>query len=210
MTQTRDRKQEIYTTAGSLFSERGYHATSVRDIAKRLNLQGGSLYAHIESKEDVLWQIIQRAAGEFLDTVAPIAADPTPAAERLRRMVRAHVRVVTHHLDDATVFFHEWRFLSPDRRRQVAGQRDAYEAAFRRVVEDGIRAGEFRPVDPKLAALAALSTVNWVYQWYRPDGPLGPDQVADGFTDLILHGMLIDDARGGGATAAPRPGTGGE
>ena len=74
-----DRKEQIYHTARSLFSERGYPATTVRDIARELNLQAGSLYAHIESKEDVLWEIVNRAAGQFLAAVEPVVtSDRTP------------------------------------------------------------------------------------------------------------------------------------
>src|SRR5438105_6705523 len=108
-----DRKEQIYSTARSLFSERGYHATTVRDIARELNMQGGSLYAHIDSKEDVLWEIVQRAAEQFFTAVRPLAGEPVPASLRLRRMLRAHVEVVARNLDNATVFFHEWRFLGP-------------------------------------------------------------------------------------------------
>lgn len=196
MTQSALRKEQIYTTAGTLFSQKGYHATSVRDIARELDMQGGSLYAHINSKEDVLWEIVQRAATEFMESVAPIASSDAPASERLRRMIRAHVAVVTHHLDDATVFFHEWRFLGPERAREVGQQRDRYEAAFRGVIEDGIKAGEFRSVDPKLSALAVLSSVNWVYQWYRPEGELSPEGVADSFSDLLLSGLSAPDKGG--------------
>src|SRR5438309_8850916 len=102
-----DRKEQIYSTARSLFSERGYHATTLRDIARELNMQGGSLYAHIESKEDMLWALVERAAEQFQAQVAPLAALPLPAADRLRRMLAAHVDVVTRNLDSATVFFHE-------------------------------------------------------------------------------------------------------
>ncbi len=196
MAQSNLRREQIYGVAGALFSKRGYHATSVRDIAKQLNIQGGSLYAHIASKEDVLWEIIQRAASEFLGGVAPIASYGLPASERLRLMIRAHVEIVTHHLDDATVFFHEWRFLSTERERIVASQRDRYEACFRKVIEDGIRAGEFREVDAKLAALMTLSSVNMVYQWYKPDGPISAEQVADGYTDLIINGLSAADTGG--------------
>ena len=89
-----DRKEQIYSTARSLFSERGYHATTVRDIARELNMQGGSLYAHIESKEDVLWEIVNRAAEQFLGAVEPIVASDKSPADKLRDMVRAHVQVV--------------------------------------------------------------------------------------------------------------------
>src|SRR3712207_6495373 len=112
---TATRKEQILQTAGSMFSRLGYHGTTMRDIARELNIQGGSLYAHIESKEDVLWAIVERAAEQFLTAARPLAALDAPAGDRLRAMVRAHVDVVARNLDDATVFFHEWRFLSPQR-----------------------------------------------------------------------------------------------
>src|SRR6476661_5225787 len=99
-----DRKEQIYSTASSLFSERGYHATTVRDIAARLNMQGGSLYAHIDSKEDVLWEIVSRAAEQFLQAARPVAASNLSCAEKLREMVRAHVAIVAANLSEATIF----------------------------------------------------------------------------------------------------------
>jgi len=190
------RKEQIYFAAGGLFSRKGYHATSVRDIARELNLQGGSLYAHIESKEDVLWEIVQRAASEFLQQVAPIADERAPAPDRLRRMIVEHIRIVTDRLEDATVFFHEWRFLAPERRDCITLRRDEYEAAFRRVIEEGVARSEFRAVDPRLTAVAVLSTVNGVYQWYRPDGPLSPTQIAESFAELFLHGLQAQHTGG--------------
>jgi AcrR family transcriptional regulator len=185
-----DRKEQIYSTARSLFSERGYPATTVRDIARRLNMQAGSLYAHIESKEDVLWEIVNRAADQFLGAVEPIVASDMPPADKLREMVRAHVQVLADNLPDATVFLHEWKFLSEPRRQSILERRKRYEALYRRVVEEGVRSGHFSPAtDPKMSALLVLSAVNWMPQWYRPDGPLSPIEVADAFTELILKGL---------------------
>jgi AcrR family transcriptional regulator len=183
------RKEQIVQTAGAMFSRQGYHATTMRDIARELNMQGGSLYAHIESKEDVLWEIVERAAGEFLAAVRPLADLPLPAEVRLRRMLAAHVGVVARNLDNATVFFHEWRFLSAGRRAQIAAQRDAYEALFRRVIQEGIAAGEFPGADARLGALLALSAGNWLYQWFRPDGPLSAEAVAGQMADMIVAGL---------------------
>lgn len=190
MTQQMHRKEQVYSTAGTLFSRKGYHATSMRDIARELNLQGGSLYAHIDSKEDVLWEIVQRAAREFLGAARPAAGRQASASERLRSLVHEHVRVLTRHREDATVFLHEWRFLSEDRRRTVQQQRDEYEALFRRVISDGVESGEFRQLDPRLTALAVLSVGNWMYQWYTPDGSLTPDEIASSFSELLLNGIM--------------------
>jgi AcrR family transcriptional regulator len=188
-----DRKEQIYSTARSLFSERGYPATTVRDIAREMNMQAGSLYAHIDSKEDVLWEIVSRAATQFLDAVEPIAASDRRSAEKLRDMVRAHVDVLAENLDDATVFLHEWKFLGSDRREAIALMRNRYESFYRQVVEEGIRTGEFTPADPKMAALLVLSAVNWMPQWYSPSGPLSPQEVADTFVELILSGLEPKD-----------------
>ncbi len=184
-----DRKEQIYSTARSLFSERGYHATTVRDIARELNMQGGSLYAHIESKEDVLWELVNRAAEQFLGAVEPIVQSDTPPTDKLREMVRAHVSVVADNLGDAAVFLHEWRFLGEGRRAEIAGLRDRYESLYRHVIEEGIASGEFAPADPKMAAMLVLSAVNWMPQWYKPSGSLTPVEIADKFSELVLGGL---------------------
>jgi TetR/AcrR family transcriptional regulator, cholesterol catabolism regulator len=184
-----DRKEQIYSTARSLFRERGYPATTVRDIAREMNMQAGSLYAHIESKEDVLWEIVNRAADQFLDAAEPIAASDLPPTAKLRELVRAHVGVVATNLAEATIFLHEWKFLGEERQQKIAERRNHYESLYRRVVEDGIASSEFAPTDPKMATLLVLSAVNWMPQWYNPAGPLSPAQVADSFSELVLKGL---------------------
>ena len=192
MTSTTDtpRRLQIEDAASELFRERGYAATSVRDIAQALNMQGGSLYAHMASKEDVLWSIVTRAADRFNAEVGPIAGDITASpADRLRAMIRAHVGVVTSIQQDAAVFLHEWRFLSADRRAQMSARRDAYEALFRIVIQEGSAAGAFRRVDAGLTSMAILSALNGIPTWYFADGPLTADQIADQHADLFLHAL---------------------
>ncbi len=142
------RRQQIEDAASALFRERGYAATSVRDIAQALNLQGGSLYAHVASKEDMLWAIVIRAAERFDAEVGPVASSSLPAQAKLRAMIRAHLAVVTSSQRDAAVFLREWRFLSDGRRDQIAARRDAHQALFRNAISEGIRSGDFAAVDP--------------------------------------------------------------
>ena len=183
------RRQQIEDAASALFRERGYAATSVRHIAQALNLQGGSLYAHMASKEDVLWSIVSRAADRFNTEVAPLAVSGAPAPSRLREMIRAHVAVVTSAQKDAAVFLHEWRFLSADRREQMAARRDAYEALFRNAVAEGIEAGLFASVDVRMTAMAILSALNGIATWYRADGGLTADEIAGSYADLFLQAL---------------------
>jgi len=184
------RRQQIEDAASALFRERGYAATSVRDIAQALSLQGGSLYAHVASKEDVLWSIVNRAADRFHADVGPLARSAAePIAERLRQMIRAHVAVVTSTQRDAAVFLHEWRFLSADRRAAVAQRRDEYEGLFRQTIAEGVELGDFHAVDPRLTAMAILSALNGIATWYRPDGPLTATRIADQHADLFLRSL---------------------
>jgi AcrR family transcriptional regulator len=197
MTTDTPRRLQIEDAASALFRERGYAATSVRDIAGALNLQGGSLYAHVASKEDVLWSIVCRAADRFSAEVGPAAASGASPAQRLRDMIRGHVAVVTSAQKDAAVFQHEWRFLSQERRGQVAARRDAYEALFRQVIADGVEAGDFRRVDPRQTAMAILSALNGIPAWYSAVGPLTPAEIADQHADLFLAALTKPTTNGG-------------
>ena len=186
------RRQAIEDVASDLFRERGYAATSIRDIARALSLQGASLYAHVTSKEDVLWAIVDRAATRFERAAdraeAEAEADrPGDPSEAIAALVEAHVDVLTADVDEAGVFMNEWRSLGEDRRRQVLERRDAYQARFRRHVEAGIAGGAFAMTDPAVATSAILSAINGVAAWYDPAGRLPADRIADHLVDLVLR-----------------------
>ena len=183
------RRQQIEDATSTLFRERGYAATSVRDIAHALDMQGGSLYAHVASKEDMLWAIVVRAADRFNAEVRPVATSGRTAARKLRKMIRAHVAVVTSAQKDAAVFLDEWRFLSEERRTQIAARRDDYEGLFRRAIAQGVASGEFGRVDPTFTAMVILSALNGIATWYRPEGKLSPAAIADRHADLFLRSL---------------------
>ncbi|HEY3366652.1 MAG TPA: TetR/AcrR family transcriptional regulator [Symbiobacteriaceae bacterium] len=188
------RKEHVLDAAVTLFGRKGYHGTTVRDIARESGMLSGSLYAHIDGKEDLLFEIVARAADRFMVAVQPIAGGFGPASDKLRRAMAAHIRVVAGSRDAATVFLHEWTALSPQRRALIAEKRDAYEALFARIIREGVDCGEFRPLDERFARLTVLSALNWLYAWYTPGGPLGSDEVADKFAELFLEGFRQEGA----------------
>lgn len=181
-----DRRSEILLTAGQLFRDRGYHATSVRDIAGALKLQGSSLYAHIRSKEEVLWEIVNHAADAFLAQAEAVEGRALAPRERLDALIEGHLKVIVQELPRATVFFHEWKFLSESRRQEITKRRDRYEGFFRRTVEEGVRSGDFKVDDPKLATLFLLSSLNWTYQWFHEGGELSLTALTEAYTNLIF------------------------
>jgi AcrR family transcriptional regulator len=184
-------RERIVDATGRLFSDKGYHGTSMADIGKAVGLEKGSLYTHITAKQDVLRELVERGAAFFMAALAPVAASQEPAPVKLRQAVRAHIGVVAAHPDLATVFLQEWRQLDGAARERIERLRDQYEAIWRAIVSDGIATGSFRrDVEPRFVALLLLSAGNWAYQWFDPQGPLSADEVADRFVDVVLTGIL--------------------
>jgi AcrR family transcriptional regulator len=189
-----NRRREIEDAASTLFRERGYSGTSVRDIARAVDIQGASLYAHVASKQEVLWAIVERMAGRF-EAAADIveAADPDAVVfgpgVQLISLVRAHVGVLTDDIERASVFVHEWRALDPGRREDIARRRDGYEARFRAAIARGVGTGDFADVDPALTATYILTALNGLVTWYRPDGRLSARAIADAYADLSVRAV---------------------
>jgi AcrR family transcriptional regulator len=181
------RRTELTRVAARLFAEKGYHGTSVGDLAEALGVRKGSLYAHIESKADLLWEVASEGAAAFhaaLDAVP----EEGPVVERIRAALRGHLRVVAEQLDVATVFVREWRYLEGERREQFLAERRRYEERFRGLFREGRELGELRTdLDDATAALLALSAANWAYTWLRRGSET--DALADRFTALLLDGM---------------------
>ena len=150
-------------------------------------MQKGSLYAHIASKQDLLYATMREGADAFhaaLDTID----EHLPPTERIRLALRAHLRVVADQLDVATVFVREWRYLDGERRDEIVAERRRYEARFRALFRDGRELGELRTdLDEGAAALLALSALNWAYTWLTPGRDT--DELADRFYALLVDGM---------------------
>jgi AcrR family transcriptional regulator len=183
------RIDQIRLTAERLFRERGYLATSVRDIGEAVGMRGASLYHHIGSKEDLLWAIASRAADEFFAALRPVLAEEAAAPIKLRRAIVAHVGVITRNLDAAGVYFNEWRHLGDERRAEFTRRRDEYEAGLRSILWQGIREGHFAAMDEKFAARFVLSALNWTHQWYRPAGAMTPEEIGQTLADMLLKGL---------------------
>jgi AcrR family transcriptional regulator len=181
------RRAELTRQAARLFAERGYHGTSIGDLAEALGVQKGSLYAHIKSKQDLLYETMMEGARAFHGMLDAID-DGLPAVEKIRLAMRGHLRVVRDQLDVATVFVREWRYLEGDRREGVLAERRRYEERFRALFREGRELSQLRTdLDEAAAALLALSAMNWAYTWLRPEDDT--DDVADRFCALLLDGI---------------------
>jgi len=186
----RNSYEDLVDVATGLFSKHGYEGTTVRMIADALNVKSGSLYSHISSKDEILKRIVLSVAKEFLDGARVAREAGGTPEERLRALCRNHLDVLAARQGAVTVYYDEWRKLDKDSKAEITSQRKEYEQHFTSVVEDGIAAGTFADVDVRAVVLVLLSSCNWTYQWYTRRGPLQPAEIADGFVDVMLGGLL--------------------
>jgi AcrR family transcriptional regulator len=181
------RRSELTRQAARLFAEKGYHGTSIGDLAEAMGVQKGSLYAHIESKADLLWEVAREGAEAFHAALDAIP-DELPATEKIRLALRAHLAVVAGQLDVATVFVREWRYLTGERRDAFVAERRRYEERFQALFREGRELGELRTdLDEATATLLALSAANWAYTWLKAGE--GTEDLADRFFAVLLDGM---------------------
>jgi TetR/AcrR family transcriptional regulator, cholesterol catabolism regulator len=181
------RREELTRIAARLFAEQGYQGTSLADLAEELGVQKPSLYHHISSKEDLLWEVAAEGARAFHEALDAVPVD-APAAERIRLALRAHLGVVAGQLDVATVFVREWRHLEGERRERFVSERRRYEERVRELFRDGVEESALRTdLDVATAALLFLSAANWAYTWLRPGADTGA--LADRLYAALLDGM---------------------
>lgn len=188
-TPARAREAELHATATRLFRQRGYHATSMQDLGEALGMNRGSLYHYIRGKDELLWAILNRALDLLERRVLPVLEADAPPARRLAGAIREHLQVAADHADELSLIQIELRALTPERRREIIDRRNAYENRWRAVIEAGIGDGSLRPFDVRLAGIGILSACNWFTQWYRADGPMSVEEIADAFAELFLGGL---------------------
>jgi AcrR family transcriptional regulator len=181
------RRDDVTREAARLFAERGYHGTSMGDLAEAVGVQKASLYSHTGSKQELLFATMRGAADAFHAALDAVPED-APAVERIRLALRGHLRVVSEQLDVATVFTREWRYLEGEHRQEILGERRRYEERFRALFREGVERGELRAdLDAGAAALLVLSAANWAYTWLTPERDT--DALADRFTAILVDGV---------------------
>jgi len=198
-----DRKlREVVAASARLFAERGYQATSMQDLTQATGLAAGGLYHYIGSKERLLFRICDELLEPLLESARAIVAREAPATEHLHELVRAWVAHVATHRDHMAVFAQERHAIEREPQwRRVRRQRKAFERILDDVLARGEQDGTMAFADRGLTLLALLGMVNHTATWLAPRGRLSPEQIADGYCDLVLRAGETRGARTGGAGA---------
>ena len=181
------RRDELTREAARLFAERGFHGTSMGDLADALGVQKGSLYSLTGSKQALLLETMRGGARAFHVALDAVPED-APAVERVRFALRGHLRVVAEQLDVATVFTREWRYLEGESREEIVAERRRYEERWRALFREGVESADLRTdLDAAAATLLVLSAANWAYTWLEPERDT--DALADRFTAILVDGV---------------------
>lgn len=186
-------RNEILAAAAQIFSQKGFHATSMQDIAQAVNLQKASLYHHISSKQEILVDVLDQALDLLIAHMQTVMEQPLPPDEMLRQAMCVYMTTILQQRDLASVLLLEHRSLEPELHARHIPRRDRFEGLWRDLIIQGLQAGLFTCPDPAMAGRALLGSMNWAITWYRPEGTLSAEQIAGQFTDLFLAGLLKRD-----------------
>lgn len=192
ITDVANKEEQILAEAVRIFRQKGYHATSMQNIADAVGLQKASLYHYIPSKQALLSKIFERSIGALTQQLEAIHASNDSPPNKLRRAIESHVLALCEQLDTYTVYLSERRALTNRYHARVRAEGEKHARLIERILEEGIARRQFRAMDAKMVALAILGMCNWVYQWYSPEGRLTPQEIAKIFADLVLEGIARD------------------
>ena len=193
-----DRRAAIIRAATTLFAQDGYRAVGMRAIADAVGIRASSLYHHFPSKVDLLYAVCVVATESVISAQLPELEAGGDPAERLARVLRAHVLYFHEHRLEETVGLRELEELrrqAPERYEEIQATRRGYQHAIQAVVEEGVAAGAFTVPDARLAALAVLGAVNSINGWFVPGGPATIEEVADAYVAMTVDGLLTGPAR---------------
>jgi AcrR family transcriptional regulator len=188
---TLDSRQEILRIAARLFYQRGYDATSMNDVAAALKVSKGGLYHHFQSKDEILFDLMNHALDVTQERVVKPVSSITDPEEALRSLIRLHVEVVLSFRDrEITVLLHEHHPLPPSLRKRINVRKKEYMHFVEKLVTGAQQVRRSQRVTPRVATLALLGMINWIYQWYKPEGRLTAEQIARQYTEIFFAGAF--------------------
>lgn len=189
-------RDAITSAAVRLFGAKGYNGTTMRDIAQEVGILAGSLYAHIDSKENLLAEIVRSGIEPYIEILQGLEGLQQTPSEKLRAYIVNHVKVVAGNPERTFVVFHEWRFLKEPERTMAVTMRRRYAQGFTQIVRDGIACGEFSAeLVEHVAVFSIIGALNWIPEWYSPDGPSSPEAIGNQLADTLIGGLRKRSSR---------------
>jgi TetR/AcrR family transcriptional regulator, cholesterol catabolism regulator len=184
------RKDVIIAKAAKLFREKGFSATSMRDLAEHVGVEAASLYNHISSKAEILQEICFKTANNFMSHIEEVDATPNKTAiEKIQAILRFHIKQMLDNYEEVYVSDREWKHLTDPYLSNMQTQRRAYRQRIALVIEDGIRKGEIKPIDAPTAVLIMLHAVSGIESWHRSKKKISGEVLEDNMVQILVDGL---------------------
>jgi AcrR family transcriptional regulator len=179
---------QIIEAATRCFQDKGYVATTLNDIAEAVNLQKPTLYHYLKNKNELLFLVLKSTAESYNQALETVVASPLNPREKLDRAIRQHIHLQLEHPGTVTLF-RDVGELDQGYRREIRQALKRYRELLQDIIRQGIAAGQFRPVDPSMAALVVLGAINFVHRWYREEGPRSIPEIAEFYGQTLLQSL---------------------
>ena len=183
------KRDVIIEKATNLIREKGYVATTMRDLAAEVGMEAASLYNHIQSKEHILSEVCFALANYYTDQMEVIYKMEANAITKIRKLIQIHLKINAEHSSLAAVMNDEWRHLSEPDNSNFLAMRHDYEDKFIQIIDIGVKNGSVNEVDPKIALFTILSSVRWLQHWYHKNRHLDYDDLERTISSIILNGI---------------------
>lgn len=178
------KKDLILTTAASMFKDKGFASSSMRDLAEKIGIEAASLYNHIQSKAQILEEIISGVSADCTHHLEKLEKDNTTSLQKIDNLIRFHTNMMLHRYDEYSVMVNEWIHLDKEKLEQFVAQRRSYVKKMEGIVQKGIQDGEFKPLMPYVVVLNILSSVRGLEFWQRSAKSYSEKEMED---NLVLH-----------------------
>jgi AcrR family transcriptional regulator len=183
------RRDDIVEVSARLFKQKGYAATTMREIAEQVGMEAASMYNHIKGKDELLVDICFRIADEYIVQLTKIETQFSSPIEKIKELIRLHIRIVFEDMDGISVANNEWKHLpEADLIKFKAARRD-YETRFAKIIEEGIEQGELNNMNVSVALFTILSAVRWVELWYKSDRGISPEILEENIVNMLMNGL---------------------
>jgi AcrR family transcriptional regulator len=183
------RKEVIIAEAAKLFREKGFSATSMRDLAEHVGVEAASLYNHISSKAEILQEICFKVANQFMTHIEEVDNSQLSAIAKIEEILRFHIRQMVEHYEEVYVSDREWKHLTEPYMQNMQSQRRAYRQRIALIIEDGIRKGEIKPIDAPTAVLIMLHAVSGIESWHRSTKKIEGNVLEDNMVMILVEGL---------------------
>ncbi len=183
------KKYEILKAAALLFRNKGYSATTMRDLAKEVGVEAASLYNHIKSKQEILSILLLNIADEFTNGITEVEQEDISPLEKIKKLIALHISITVEYTNSISLVTQEWRHLEGDTYQEFNNKRKDYEIRFKNILESGILSGEIKDVNPDIAMFSILSTMRWLYAWYSKKDDFTIEELEQQFCGVLIDGL---------------------